>query len=81
MKILIESTPNFNGHVNKAIAFSQIIEAANISEPLVNAAHNIYQNETIKRYFFIYHGSSHIAIHEYNEFGNPETKRLLFITE
>ena len=81
MKILIETAPDFMGDINRALAFTLIIEAANVSEPLVNAAHNIYQNELIRSYYFIYHGSSHIAIHELNEFGNPETKRLLFITE
>jgi hypothetical protein len=81
MNIKIESTPNFAGHSNKALAFSQIIDAANINEPLVNAAHNIYNNEMIRKNYFIYHGSSHIAIHDLNEFGDPEQKRLLFITE
>jgi len=81
MKILIESTPNFNGHSNKALAFSQIIEAANVSEPLVNADNWLRQNALISRYYYIHKGSSHISIHELDEFGNAELKRLLFITE
>ncbi len=81
MNIKIESTPDFGHNIFKAEAFSQLIEAANINEPLNNAAHNIYSNKKITQHFFIYHGSSHIAIHELNEFGNPEAKRLLFITE